>query len=64
MFLPGKKNMEVWYQKKFEKQISISNSIKPNGWSLHLFAIIVGAKEYCLSGLGFVGKLLKPKLRS
>lgn len=59
-------NMEVWYQKKFEKCELLGTSIKCNGWSVRLFAIKVGAKgsslttvKSCLLCLGFLGKLLK-----
>ena len=63
---PCKENMEVWYQKNLEKCQPLSTSIKSNSWSVHLFAIEVGARGYCstpvnsyLSSLGFPGKASK-----
>ena len=62
--------MEVWYRKKFQKYEPLSTSIKSNGWSVHLFAIEVGARGYCsttvkscLCRLGFSGKLLKSTIK-
>ena len=67
---PCEENMEVWHQKKCQKDEPLSTSIKSNGWSVHLFVIEVGAKGYCsttvkssLCRLGFSGKFLKSTIK-
>ena len=40
-------NIKVWHQKKIENYKPLINSIKPSRWSVHLFAMEVGARGYC-----------------
>ena len=44
---PCEENMETWHTKKFDKYASLCADIKLNRWSVHLFAIEVGARGYC-----------------
>ena len=44
---PCEENMEEWHKTKFHKYEALAEAIRKNGWSVHLFAVEVGARGYC-----------------
>ena len=44
---PCKENMEKWHDEKLSKYLPLKTSIESNGWSVHLFAVEVGARGFC-----------------
>ena len=68
---PCEENMESWHITKTDKYSNLCNEIKSNGWSVHFFAVEVGARGYCsettrfcLKRLGFQNKLSRSTLKS
>ena len=68
---PCEENMEAWHTKKFDKYASLCTDIKHNSWSVHFFAVEVGARGYCsetvrscLRRLGLSGKLCRDTVKS
>ena len=39
--------MEAWHNAKINKYMSLKSAFENNGWSVDLFAVEVGAREYC-----------------
>ena len=46
---PCEENVESWHASKFGKYDPLCSAIKTNGWSMHFFAVEVGAQGYCAS---------------
>ena len=44
---PCEENMEKWHDEKLSKYLPLKTTIESNGWSVHLFAVEVGAKGFC-----------------
>ena len=40
-------NMETWHNTKINKYLALTTIIESNGWCVELFAVEVGAREYC-----------------
>ena len=39
--------METWHNTKINKYLALTTIIESNGWCVELFAVEVGAREYC-----------------
>ena len=44
---PCEENMESWHSTKINKYLALKTVIESNGWCVELFAVEVGAREYC-----------------
>ena len=44
---PCEENMEAWHNAKINKYMPLKSAIENNGWSVDLFTVDVGAREYC-----------------
>ena len=43
---PCEENMGKWHDKKLSKYLPLKTTIKFNGWSIHLFAVGVGLRDF------------------
>ena len=68
---PCEEKMESWNATKFGKYDPLCPTIKTNSWSVHFFAVEVGAWGYCASTirscpmhLSLARKLVRPSLKT